>query len=99
MKHGGDLSQAAEAFGAGGEGWLDLSTGINPVAYPFTPPGSESWQRLPQSGALAGLFEAARMAYGAPDDAAIVAAPGTQMLIQLLPSLVRAGKVAIVGPT
>lgn len=99
MKHGGDLSQARQAFGAGCEDWLDLSTGINPLAYPFVPPAAESWRKLPQSGALAELIEAARMAYGAGKDASIAAAPGTQMLIQLLPKLFPAKKVAIVGPT
>ncbi len=99
MRHGGDLSQAAEAFGGSGEDWLDLSTGINPVPYPFRRPSAESWQKLPQSDALAGLIEAARTAYGAPISAAVAAAPGTQMLIQLLPVAFPAQKVAVVGPT
>ena len=32
--HGGGLDAAAAAFGGVREDWLDLSTGINPVAYP-----------------------------------------------------------------
>ena len=99
MKHGGDLSQVRHVFSAGDEDWLDLSTGINPLAYPFALPCAESWRRLPQSGALTGLIEGARMAYGASEDAAIAAAPGTQMLIQLLPMLFPAKTVAVVGPT
>ena len=37
--------------------------------------------------------------YGVADPATIVAAPGTQALIQLLPRLVPTSRVAIVGPT
>ncbi|MBX2806871.1 MAG: threonine-phosphate decarboxylase CobD [Hyphomicrobiales bacterium] len=99
MKHGGDLSSASKLFNAHGKDWLDLSTGINPEPYPFAPPSAQSWRRLPQSGALERLLGAARKTYGAGNDTAIAAAPGTQILIQLLPLLVRADKVAIVGPT
>ena len=33
--HGGDLARAQALYGKGD--WLDLSTGINPVAYPMPP--------------------------------------------------------------
>src|SRR3546814_10306530 len=32
--HGGGLSAAQRRFGAGGEPWIDLSTGINPNPWP-----------------------------------------------------------------
>ena len=99
MEHGGDLSLAIEEFGIAAGDWLDLSTGINPYAYPFKPPQMQSWQSLPQAGALDDLLNAARRAYGASEGTAIVAAPGTQMLIQLLPLIQSAKRVAIVGPT
>ena len=36
LRHGGDLSAAATVFGTPGGGWLDLSTGINPIPYPVS---------------------------------------------------------------
>lgn len=99
MRHGGDLAGAVRRYGVPGSAWLDLSTGISPEAYPFRPPGAESWARLPQSAELGRLLAAARVAYGAPEGAPILAAPGTQILIQSLPLLRPASRVAIVGPT
>lgn len=99
MRHGGDLAGAIRRYGMPGKAWLDLSTGIGPQAYPFRPPTAESWHRLPQSAELHRLLGAARLAYGASEGAPIVAAPGTQILIQSLPLLRPAAHVAIVGPT
>ncbi len=49
------------------------------------------------------MLEAARNAYRVPPEAGIVAAPGTQILIDLLPrffpAAVAAGPVAVLGPT
>jgi len=45
------------------------------------------------------LNASARKAYGVPGDVQLVAAGGTQALIQLLPYLAAPGPVAIVGPT
>ena len=78
---------------------MDLSTGINPVPYPVGNIKPEAWTRLPDTGALAALEAAARAYYGVPDAAAMVAAPGTQALIQLLPRLMPATRVAVLGPT
>ena len=55
--------------------------------------------RLPRQADMDGLLAAARAAYGVPDDAAIVAAPGTQALIQLVPTLFAPGDVTVMGPT
>ncbi|MGB8843109.1 MAG: aminotransferase class I/II-fold pyridoxal phosphate-dependent enzyme, partial [Aliidongia sp.] len=96
--HGGGLARAQARFGAGDD-WLDLSTGINPWPYavPALAPGA--LPRLPHEDALEDLKAAARAFYGAPPAAPIVAAPGSQALIQLLPRLVPPGEVAIVGPS
>jgi len=99
MKHGGDLSAAHAHYGGTGRAWLDLSTGIAPTPYPFTPPPPQAWQCLPQARAIERLIATARQAYEAPATAQIVAAPGTQLLIQLLPSLLPGANVCIAGPT
>lgn len=99
MKHGGDLAEAIRRYGVPDDDWLDLSTGINAESYPFRPPHQASWSALPQMAALKGLLAAARRSYGAPDDAPILAAPGTQILIQLLPLVRPVRRVAIVGQT
>jgi cobalamin biosynthetic protein CobC len=80
--------------------WLDLSTGVNPWPWPIPAdlPGAV-WQRLPSRADEAALIAAARDAYSVPASAEVVAAPGTQSLIQWLPQLADAGPVAIVGPT
>lgn len=79
--------------------WLDLSTGINPFAYPLPTVGSEDWTRLPAVAALDDLLAAARRAYGCPVEAGIAALPGTQAAIQLLPRLFAPARVTILGPT
>ena len=100
MQHGGDLALAIDRYGGNEDDWLDLSTGINPHAYPVPVRLADSvWQRLPGQQALDRLLEAAREAYACPDHLGLVAAPGTQALISLLPTLLPAGDVAIVAPT
>ena len=58
-----------------------------------------AWPRLPSRADEEALEAAARAAYGVPDGAAIVAAPGTQALIQWLPRLAEPGLATILGPT
>lgn len=99
MKHGGDLSEAMAQFGGTPEAWLDLSTGINPNPYPLPPLPHDVWQRLPSRADEAALLAAARRAYAVPDNIGIIAAPGTQALIQWLSRLAWHGTVAIVSPT
>ncbi|MFC5508197.1 MULTISPECIES: threonine-phosphate decarboxylase CobD [Hyphomicrobiales] len=101
--HGGDLGRARALFPAAPEPWIDLSTGINPIPYPLPALPLSLWQRLPAADDEAALLAAARNAYRVPAEAGIVAAPGTQILIDLLPrvvpDLIRAGPVAVLGPT
>lgn len=99
VDHGGDLGAIRARFPKAPEPWLDLSTGINAVPYPVAGLPAESWSRLPTRQQEQALLDAAARRYGVGDRAAIVAAPGTQALIQLLPRLVPMSRVAVVGPT
>ncbi len=99
VAHGGDLGAVRSRYPGAREPWVDLSTGINPVPYPVAPLPVEVWSCLPTRQQEQALLEAAAARYGVRDRATIVAAPGTQALIQLLPRLVPRSRVAIVGPT
>lgn len=99
IEHGGALDRAIARFGGTPSGWLDLSTGINPEHFPLPDLPPAVWNRLPDEGLLAQTLERARRYYGLAESAPIVAAPGTQALIQLMPALAAPGTVAILGPT
>src|SRR3712207_331083 len=97
--HGGDLDEARRLFPQAPEPWIDLSTGINPIAYPMPALPASLFERLPSPADHKDLEAAAAEAYGASDPAMVVAAPGTQALIGLLPTLCAQSRVAILGPT
>ncbi|MES0882195.1 threonine-phosphate decarboxylase CobD [Roseibium sp. SCP14] len=100
MEHGGDLTLAIERFGGMQDSWLDLSTGINPHSYPIPQDISlKSWTALPTKGAEERLISAARHVYRVPDNLGLVAAPGTQLLLSLLPLILPEGPVALTSPT
>ncbi len=98
-RHGGDLAFARARYGEPAGGWLDLSTGINPNPYPAPPIPPAALARLPDRDALAGLIAVARTAYAIPDGVRVIATPGSELAIRLLPLVAPAGSVAIVGPT
>jgi len=99
-RHGGALDAAIAADGGTRGDWLDLSTGINPNGWPVPPIDGDLWRHLPDMALENACLDAARAYYRVPDDAAIVAAPGTQAIIQHLPSLVDVRRrIGIVGPT
>jgi cobalamin biosynthesis protein CobC len=97
--HGGDLSKASEQFGAPSGGWVDLSTGINPRPWPVEPGALDGLHHLPDTARLNNLRVSAAAAYGVEHCDRVVAAPGTQALIQWLPRLRPVGRVGIVSPT
>lgn len=94
--HGGDLAAADDEFGAPEDGWVDLSTGINPEPWPAAPEASDA-RRLPDRRQIARLRLAAAAAYGVPDPARLVAGPGSQALIQWLPRLRPPERVAVIA--
>jgi cobalamin biosynthetic protein CobC len=99
LAHGGDLGAARKLFPGAPEPFIDLSTGINPFAYPLPPLDPAVFARLPEPAAAERLAEVAAAAYGARSPAHVVAGPGLQMLLPLVAALVRPGRAAVLGPT
>lgn len=99
IPHGGDLDEARRVFPDAPEPWLDLSTGINPVPYRLPAFEASALRRLPPASDLAALKALAAARYGAPTAEHVAAAPGTQILIEMLPRLWPRARVAVVGPT
>jgi len=97
--HGGSLVRAATLFPGAPTPWLDLSTGINPHPYPFSPPPASVLARLPEEADMAALADRAARYYGAPSAANVIVAPGTQLLLPLVASLPAPGSARILGPT
>lgn len=85
--HGGGLDAAAAEYGGAQEAWLDLSTGINPVAYPVGDIPQQMWGRLPDEGAMTRLLDAARAFWNVPDGVEIIAAAGASPLIARMPDM------------
>lgn len=97
--HGGGLDAAIATYGGTRAGWLDLSTGINPVPYPLPDLPADAWTALPDAAAQARLLEAARQFWHVPEGAGILAAPGASALIAQMPRLAAPGRVHIPQPT
>lgn len=99
IEHGGALDRAIAEFGGARADWMDLSTGINPNPYPLPELALDVWTRLPDSALEAQTIAAARGYYGFDAKAGVIAAPGTQALIQLYPHLAPPGSALVIGPT
>ena len=98
-RHGGDLSDIVMSGPSARAGWLDLSTGINPLGYPVPELDPSVWQSLPNKERLNSLCATARNYYAAPDGATVMGIAGSQMAIQSLPALFPKSQVHIYGPT
>jgi cobalamin biosynthetic protein CobC len=97
--HGGGLDAAVQAFGGTRSDWVDLSTGINPMAYPLGAIAADAWTALPDQAAQTALTQAARQFWRVPEEAAILATNGASAPIALIPRLQPAGHVHIATPT
>ena len=94
LLHGGRILAASEKYQIAQEDWIDLSTGLNPNAWPVPIIPSEIWQSLPEDND--GLQTAACQYYAC--DACLPVA-GSQAAIQMLPTLRSRSKVGVISPT
>lgn len=92
--HGGNMDMAIAQYG--GSDWIDLSTGINRLAYPVPPFDPMLWQRLPTGSDMTALLAAASAHYACT--APVMACAGAQAAIQMIPQLGR-GLARILTPT
>jgi cobalamin biosynthetic protein CobC len=90
VPHGGNLAEAVRRYGIARDGWVDLSTGINPNGYPVPAVEPSAWLRLPEDDD--DLEDVAAQHYGSPRALAMA---GTQAAIRLLPHVLPAGPVGI----
>jgi cobalamin biosynthesis protein CobC len=93
LEHGGRLREAAAHYDIPLADWLDLSTGINPEAWPVPPLPASVWHRLPENGD--GLEAAAAEYFGNPN---LLPVAGSQAAIQTLPQMLPRAVVACISP-
>lgn len=101
--HGGDLGAARTAYPDSPEPWIDLSTGINPISYPWLArlPREileEAAARLPQRSAEIACTEAWTTSLQVTDPGDWLLVPGSQAMINLLPALFPGHQVVISDP-
>ncbi len=99
IAHGGRLIEARRLFPSAPEPFIDLSTGINPHAYPVGPIATDALARLPEAEDILRLQAVAAAAYGVADPGMVVATPGTQIAISLLPALLGCRRAVVLEPT
>lgn len=99
VDHGGSLAKAEALFPGAPKPWIDLSTGINPHAYPLLDLPATASTRLPEPADAARLQAAAARYYGAPAPAHVVTAAGTQILLPMIAALRPQSETVILGPT
>jgi cobalamin biosynthetic protein CobC len=85
--HGGDLDQAKATYG--GENWIDLSTGINRLAYAVPDLPLRAWAALPTPEDITNLKTVAAGAYGCAGP--VMALASAQAAIQMVPRLSATG--------
>ncbi|MEL7028925.1 MAG: threonine-phosphate decarboxylase CobD [Pseudomonadota bacterium] len=98
LQHGGALDTMRAAFPEAPEPWVDLSTGVNPWPYPHSETSRDALARLPTQETYAAFRSAMAAAIGAPSSS-VLPAPGSEMLIRLLPDVLRLDRIAILSPT
>lgn len=97
--HGGNIDEVSRLYPDARQPWIDLSTGINRIAYPLPPLSVEAWSSLPTKTDERTLLAAAAARFGTQAPASIITAPGTQALLQIIPRLLSSRTVAVLGPT
>nr|WP_275588821.1 aminotransferase class I/II-fold pyridoxal phosphate-dependent enzyme [Croceicoccus hydrothermalis] len=80
------MDAARALYGDRREGWVDLSTGLNPVPWPVARAPAWDWAALPSVAALAGLEQVAARVFGV-DPAHLCTVPGSEIALRLLPTI------------
>jgi len=93
--HGGGIEAARAHFGGGD--WLDLSTGINPHAWPGADGIVPDWRRLPEASELAALEAVAARHFGTRPEH-VCALPGTEIGLRLIDTILP-GPARYLAPT
>ena len=96
--HGGALDAMRRLFPDAPQPWVDFSTGINPWPWTARESHFQGLDRLPTKEDCARCTAAMKDAFGAPEHV-ILAAPGSELLIRLLPSVIAPRRVAILAPS
>ena len=97
--HGGGIDAACAHYGGVWADWLDLSTGINPIAFPIPELDETIWARLPDDRAFDGAVSGARHFWNVPQNAAILPVHGLSSAIALLPRILKKQEAYICEPT
>ncbi|MEM8617128.1 MAG: threonine-phosphate decarboxylase CobD [Pseudomonadota bacterium] len=98
LTHGGALDAMRAAYPNAPEPWIDLSTGINPWPYEDMSVSQTALTHLPTQSTYLACRNAMATAIGANPDALLLS-PGSELLIRLLPDIIRPNSVAILDPT
>lgn len=97
-QHGGALDRMRAVFPHAPTPWVVLSTGINPWPYRGSGLDVAVYDRLPTQAAHAKCRTALSEATDAPPES-ICLAPGSELLIRLLPRFLSCRRLAILDPT
>ena len=92
LLHGGALERASAEFAIKSEQWIDLSTGISPNSWPVPVVPEQVWRRLPDAND--DLLVTAASYYGCRESE-LLPISGSQLAIEQIPQLVKAGSVAM----
>ncbi|MFC7290423.1 threonine-phosphate decarboxylase CobD [Hirschia litorea] len=98
LVHGGSLDYMVQQFPSAPKPWLDLSTGINPRPYPIASIQVSALNHLPTTTAYDNCRKAMATAFLCPKET-IMPAPGSEVLIRLLPTIIKPKKIAVLSPT
>ncbi|NQY13348.1 MAG: threonine-phosphate decarboxylase [Henriciella sp.] len=98
LVHGGAIDVMRMDYPDAPKPWIDLSTGINPWPYPNIKLSRKALTHLPTSADYQACQQAMATAIDAPPQTLILA-PGSELLIRLLPDMLSAERVAILSPT
>lgn len=96
--HGGALDAMRRRYADAPQPWVDLSTGINPWPWPAGEHHFRDLHRLPTGADFARCIAAMAAALGTREDA-ILPAPGSELLIRMLPGVIAPERVAVLAPS